>query len=162
MLPLVDELCLMSVSVLVFACVLFLAVAAIMFLGEEYNAFQVGAILISGKLPEWVFKTLIKEECFIDDEKIEKQKMVKQAVAAWYETNPAVEVTNPAEVSGRNQRHELYQHLSCCGTASPVPSSLLNVIAGVVTLYFVLVLHYKAISREILGCGQRFTCLHQF
>ena len=95
MLPLVDELCLMLVSVLAFACVLFLAVAAIMFLGEEYSVFpdvitailQAGAILISGKLPEWVFKTLIKEECFIDDEKIEKQKMVKQAVAAWYESS---------------------------------------------------------------------------
>lgn len=99
-LPLVDELCLMFVSVLAFAFVVFLAVAAIMFLGEENSAFpdvvtallQAGAILISGKLPEWVFKKLIKEERFIDDEKIEKQKMVKQAVKDWLEKNPAGEV----------------------------------------------------------------------
>ena len=99
-LPLVDELCLMFVSVLAFAFVVFLAVAAIMFLGEENSAFpdvvtallQAGAILISGKLPEWVFKKLIKEERFIDDEKIEKQKMVKQAVKDWHEKNPAGEV----------------------------------------------------------------------
>ena len=99
-LPLVDELCLMCVSVLAFAFVVFLAVAAIMFLGEENSAFpdvvtallQAGAILISGKLPEWVFKKLIKEERFIDDEKIEKQKMVKQAVKDWHEKNPAGEV----------------------------------------------------------------------
>ncbi|CAH3161528.1 unnamed protein product, partial [Porites lobata] len=99
-LPLVDELCLMFVSVLAFAFVVFLAVAAIMFLGEENSAFpdvvtallQAGAILISGKLPEWVFKKLIKEERFIDDEKIEKQKMVKQAVKNWHEKNPAGEV----------------------------------------------------------------------
>ena len=99
-LPLVDELCLMFISVLAFACVLFLAVAAIMFLGEEYMSFpdvvtailQAGAILISGKLPEWVFKKLIKEERFIGNEKIEKQKMVKQAVKDWHETNPAGEV----------------------------------------------------------------------
>ena len=53
----------MFVSVLAFAFVLFLAVAVIMFLGEENSAFpdvvtallQAGAILISGKLPEWVF-----------------------------------------------------------------------------------------------------------
>ena len=99
-LPLVDELCLMFVSVLAFAFVVFLGVAAIMFLGEENSAFpdvvtallQAGAILISGKLPEWVFKKLIKEERFIDDEKIEKQKMVKQAVKNWHEKNPAGEV----------------------------------------------------------------------
>ena len=99
-LPLVDELCLMFVSVLAFAFVLFLAVAAIMFLGEENSAFpdvvtallQAGAILISGKLPEWVFRKLIKEERFIDDEKIEKQKKVKKAVKDWHETNPAGEV----------------------------------------------------------------------
>ena len=35
------------------------------------------------------------------------------------------------------------------------PSSHLNVIASVVTLYFVLVLHYKTISGEMLGCGMR-------
>ncbi|CAH3030643.1 unnamed protein product, partial [Porites evermanni] len=99
-LPLVDELCLMFVSVLAFAFVLFLAVAAIMFLGEENSAFpdvvtallQAGAILISGKLPEWVFRKFIKEERFIDDEKIEKQKKVKKAVKDWHETNPAGEV----------------------------------------------------------------------
>ena len=107
-LPLVDELCLMFVSVVAFACVLFLAVAAIMFLGEEYRAFpdvvtailQAGAILISGKLPEWVFKKLIKEERFTDDEKIEKQKMVAQACSYWLHRkkgkNPAAKVTNPA------------------------------------------------------------------
>ena len=107
-LPLVDELCLMFISVLVFACVLFLAVAAIMFLGEEYRAFpdvvtailQAGAILISGKLPERVFKKLIKEERFTDDEKIEKQKMVAQAYSDWLNRNkrkdPAGKVTNPA------------------------------------------------------------------
>ena len=99
-LPLVDELCLMFVSVLAFAFVLFLAVAAIMFLGEENSAFpdvvtallQAGAILISGKLPEWVFKKLIKGERFIGNEKIEKQEMVKQAVKDWHEKNPAGEV----------------------------------------------------------------------
>ena len=103
-LPLVDELCLMFLSVLAFAFFLVLAVAAIMFLDEENSAFpgvvttlvQAGAILISGKLPEWVFKRLIKDECFIDDEKIEKQNMVKQAVKAWHEMNPAGEVMNPA------------------------------------------------------------------
>ena len=107
-LPLVDELCLMFLSVVAFACVLFLAVAAIMFLGEEYRAFpdvvtailQAGAILISGKLPEWVFKKLIKEERFTDDEKIEKQKMVAQAYSDWLNRNkrkdPARKVTNPA------------------------------------------------------------------
>ena len=101
-LPLVDELCLMLVSVLAFAFVLFLAVAAIMFLGEDNSpfpdvfiaVFQAGAILISGKLPEWVFKKLIKEERFIDDEKIEKQKMVKQAVQAWHEKKITGEVTS--------------------------------------------------------------------
>ena len=103
-LPLVDELCLMFLSVLAFAFFLVLAVAAIMFLDEENSAFpgvvttlvQAGAILISGKLPEWVFKRLIKDECFIDDEKIEKQNMVKQAVKAWHEMNAAGEVMNPA------------------------------------------------------------------
>jgi len=107
-LPLVDELCLMFVSVVAFAFVLFLAVAAIMFLGEQNSAFpdvvtallQAGAILISGKLPEWLFKKLIKEERFTDDEKIEKQKLVAQACSDWLDRkkrkNPAAEVTNPA------------------------------------------------------------------
>ena len=101
-LPLVDEVCLMFVSVVAFGCILFLAVAAIMFLGEENSAFpdliiaslQAGAILISSKFSDWVFKKLIKEERFVDDEKIKKQEMVEQAFTAWCEqkkgTNPAV------------------------------------------------------------------------
>ena len=92
-LPLVDEVCLMFVSVVAFGCVLFLAVAAIMFLGEENSAFpdliiaslQAGAILISSKFSDWVFKKLIKEERFVDDEKIKKQEMVEQAFTAWCE-----------------------------------------------------------------------------
>lgn len=102
--PLVDELCLMCASVLAFAFFLVLAVAAILFLDEENSAFpdvvtalvQAGAILISGKLPEWVFKILIKDERFNDDDKTEKQKLVKQAVKAWQETNQAGEVMNRA------------------------------------------------------------------
>jgi len=99
-LPLVDELCLMFVSVVAFAFFLVLAVAAIMFLDEENSAFpdvvtaliQAGAILISGRLPEWVFKKFIKDERFIGEEKIKKQNMVKHAVNAWHGTNSAVKV----------------------------------------------------------------------
>ena len=78
-------------SVVLFGFFLVLAVAAIMFLGQEYGApdlvialFQAGAILISSKLPEWVFKRCIKDEHFIGKEKTEKQEKVKKAVEAWH------------------------------------------------------------------------------
>ena len=82
-LPLLEELSLMYVNVVVFASILFLALAGVVFFGAEYNSSSIvsaAAILISGKLPEWLFKKMIKRENFTDKEKLEKVKKVNKAV----------------------------------------------------------------------------------
>ena len=60
-----------------------MALAAVVFFGEEYNRsplVSAAAVLISGKLPEWLFKKLIKGRNFTDKELLEKKKKVSKAV----------------------------------------------------------------------------------
>lgn len=82
-LPLVNESVLMLVNIIFFTWILLVALAAVVFFGEEYNRsplVSAAAVLISGKLPEWLFKKLIKGRNFTDKELLEKKKKVSKAV----------------------------------------------------------------------------------
>ena len=62
-LPFQREICVMLISTLIISSALFLALATIVFFGEEYDAsplVSAGAVLLSGKIPELIVKGLTK------------------------------------------------------------------------------------------------------
>ena len=70
------EICVMLISMLIISSTLFLALATIVFFGEEYDASPLvseGAVLLSGKIPDLILKGLTKRESFKGWEKIRKE-----------------------------------------------------------------------------------------
>lgn len=82
-LPLQREICIMLVSMFIISSTLFLALATIVFFGEEYGSsplVSAAAVLLSGKIPDIMLKGLIKRETFKGWEKIGKEEEVRNAV----------------------------------------------------------------------------------
>lgn len=88
-LPIHQEICIMLISMLIIASTLFLALATIVFFGEEYNSsplISAAAVLLSGKIPDLVLQGLIKRDTFKGWEKIRKEEEVRKAVDAWMDS----------------------------------------------------------------------------
>ena len=85
-LPFQREICVMLISTLIISCALFLALATIVFFGEEYDAsplVSAGAVLLSGKIPDLILKGLTKRETFKGWEKIHKEDTIRSGVDLW-------------------------------------------------------------------------------
>ena len=82
-LPLVQEVSFMVVFTLIILGILLLAFTTIVFFGEEYNnspLISAAVVLLSGRIPDMLFKGLSKRGNFQGWDKIQKEKKIKEAV----------------------------------------------------------------------------------
>lgn len=81
-LPFQQETCGMLITMIIISSILFLALAVIVFFGEEYKfspLISAAAVFLSGKIPDLI----LKRESFTGWSKIRKEQEIKEAVDAW-------------------------------------------------------------------------------
>lgn len=72
----------MLITMIIISSILFLALAVIVFFGEEYKfspLISAAAVFLSGKIPDLI----LKRESFTGWSKIRKEQEIKEAVDAW-------------------------------------------------------------------------------